>query len=69
MATHYVVRVPSAEDGVNEAIKTNEAKGAGLIQVLPIVMEGTTADVMLVFRITEEASRPAGFRYAADLDK
>ena len=69
MATHYVVRTSSVGDAVNAAIKENEATGAGLIQVLPIVVEGSTAEVMLVFRTTEEASRPAGFRYAADLDK
>jgi hypothetical protein len=69
MPTHFVVRTTAVEDVVNAAIKENEAKGAGLIQVLPITLEHSTSEVMLVFRTTEEASRPAGFRYAADLDK
>jgi hypothetical protein len=65
MPTHYVVRLPSEEDKVNAAIKENEAKGAGLIQVLPIVLESSTKEVMLVFRTTEdETARPAGFRFA-----
>ncbi len=69
MPTHFVVRTLSLENVVNDAIKENEAKGAGLIQVLPIVVDSSTSEVMLVFRTTEESSRPAGFRFAADLDK
>lgn len=65
MPTHYVVRLASEEDKVNVAIKENEGKGAGLIQVLPIVSDGTTSEVMLVFRTTEDdATRPAGFRFS-----
>lgn len=63
MPTHYVVRVPSDADSVNTAIKENESKTAGLIQVLPVVAEGTTSEVMLVFRQSDDSGeRAAGFR-------
>ena len=67
MPTHHVVRTTADEDKVNATIKENEANGAGLIQVLPITVDGSTQEVMLVFRIADaEAPRAAGFRAAAE---
>ena len=70
MPTHYVVRTPSEEGRVNAAIKENEETGAGLIQVLPVTVEGSTAEVMLVFRKNEDApTRATGFKAAIEGDK
>lgn len=63
MPTHHVVRTSAEADKVNATIKENEADGAGLIQVLPIVTDGNVAEVMLVFRVADaEPPRAAGFR-------
>lgn len=63
MPTHHVVRAASEEDRVNAIIKEQEEKGAGLIQVLPMPVDGNVTEVMLVFRVPDaDAPRAAGFR-------
>ncbi|GEM_PF-5134736 len=63
MPTHHVVRTSAEEDRVNAVIKEQEKDGAGLIQVLPIAVDGNVNEVMLVFRVPDaDAPRAAGFR-------
>lgn len=67
MPTHHVVRTSAETDKVNATIKEHEADGAGLIQVLPIPVDGTVSEVMLVFRVADtDAPRAAGFRGHAE---
>lgn len=67
MPTHHVVRTSAEEDKVNATIQEHEANGAGLIQVLPMPVDGNVSEVMLVFRVADaEPPRAAGFRHAVE---